>query len=355
MFLTKNPVCNKFERNGALPKDFLGLVKDARKSNAELLKSLTAKSILDDTDYNSDEDSNYKSEEEEQDFDLDYDEDTEVSLSQLLQDQSLDIRKARKTKKAPKKTPTPPKKVHFPKDTTLPPTPPKKENLKPPPIPPTVTQRKKEKMSQNTLTKQVIELSDTRLFCRYHCPQEFDGEFIVSDDKREIYVEREYRKSLFGEDAALGVTQVHAGTDHHNHILQVVMQDELKRIWTNLEEMGSDDPDFVKLEKKGNSIFITSRLFVLPYKVMPLFFDMDNQAADPAIDKMNGSGEWCTFVLHKQSVFTSPGRSKARRRTRNNETRNGMHERDEDSSVNQEEAQRQHQPWWLGNLGGGEN
>ena len=332
----------KFKRHGNLSGDFLGIVKEAKKKFADVL-AVQEPPELDSADEGSDYEGNSDS-----DSNLSYDE--EESLSALLRDADIDPRqKDRKlapAKKAKKQVPLAKEHPRVKKSVK------EKEQLKPKPNPIT---RRPTMMQDNTLTKQLIELSGSRLFCRYHLPQYFEGDFIISDDAREIYVEREFRKSMFGAYAARETTRAHCGEEHHNHVLQSALTDELEKLWNRLKELGdtTDDPSIISVEPRGESIMVKSRLFVLPFPVLPMFFDIDNKPEDPVVDEM-ASGEWCTFVLHKAG-FTSPGRSKIRRRRRNmDEGNNGMHERDEEAESYAQEEQRRRTgfPWQGFGFGG---
>ena len=108
-------------------------------------------------------------------------------------------------------------------------------------------------MAQNNLTKQLIELSGSWLFCQYQLLLKLKA-FIINIDATEIYVDCEFRRSILGVNAAIETTMVHAGQEHHNHVLQSVLGNKLKNLWNQLKEIGCpDDPDFIKLEANAES------------------------------------------------------------------------------------------------------
>ena len=81
-----------------------------------------------------------------------------------------------------------------------------------------------------------------------------------------------------------------------------------------LESQGQDNHKIVSVLSKGKAIVVANCIFILPYAVIPEFFDVNNSEVKPFID-LHRSSERASFFLKKQPEFLSPVWSTFRRCT----------------------------------------
>ena len=157
--------------------------------------------------------------------------------------------------------------------------------------------------NQNTLTKQIIEYADGCFFCNIQLPIGFEGELIMDAEYTKVLLEQSFRKSMYGEGSASEVVLNITGQVNINHVLFVELKTALKNVWKYLlESQGQDDYEIISVVPKGEAIIVTKRIFVLPYAVMPEFFDVNNNEAKPVFDLCR-YGKWSSFFLRKQPEF----------------------------------------------------
>ena len=183
--------------------------------------------------------------------------------------------------------------------------------------------------SENSLSKQLVNLGEKRLFCTFQTPSGLEGgEAVISINQDEIYWVQTFRMSQYGAPAAVQVTIDHTGNSDRNNILFIALQDAKAEAYNRMLEHaemegGYDDPDIISVKKDGRAVVVTKHLFHLPYKVQNRFFDNNEREEKPMIDTNKNTGDWASFFLAKEDENASPVRSSFRRRTPANSSNSG--------------------------------
>lgn len=203
------------------------------------------------------------------------------------------------------------------------------------PLPTKKTQTPKDKKMATDFSKFMVRIAGGRIFCAIQLPADYDGDITVSPDRTEVHVEYTYTKA---NHCTAGNHLVGYGANYSNHVFFNDMQVALENVWNALRDGEYEDDDIISATERGNLMVLTKRVFTLPYKVKPAFYDLDRNEQQPVVDTLQ-TGDWAHFVLERQDNRATPGRSRIRRRNAPGIPR---HPRDDDmeDEANLEQQQR---------------